>query len=205
MFIDFDLQIYAQLLLRIENNLLGHGPRESITRIYSHPQAFGQCRDWLRREMPAVEKIEVSSTTRAAELAAKEPHTAALAGRMAAEVYHLPILAQAVQDREDNTTRFFVIGHQRAPRTGHDRTSLMFSLRDQPGALFAALRPFDQLKINLTKIESRPSRRKLWEYFFFVDMQGHQEDEPVVAAVSELRQHCGIVKILGSYPEIKNA
>ncbi len=205
MFMDFDLQICAQLLLKIENHLLGHGPREKITRLYSHPQVFGQCRDWLRREMPTIEKIEVSSTTRAAELASQEPNAAALAGRMAAEVYHLPILAQAVQDRPDNTTRFLIIGHQSCPKTGHDRTSLMFGLRDQPGALFAALRPFDELKISLTKIESRPSRRKAWEYFFFVDMEGHQEDAPLVAAVNELRRHCGVVKILGSYPDIERA
>ena len=202
MFMDFDLQICAQLLLKIENHLLGRGPRESITRLYSHPQVFGQCREWLRREMPTVEKLEVSSTTRAAELASQEPGAAALAGRMAAEVYNLPILARAVQDRPDNTTRFLIIGHQSCPRTGHDRTSLMFGLRDQPGALFAALSPFQELKISLTKIESRPSRRKAWEYFFFVDMEGHQEDEKVVAAVAQLRQHCGVVKILGSYPAV---
>ena len=203
MFMDFDLQICAQLLLKIENHLLGRGPREKITRLYSHPQVFGQCRDWLRREMPNIEKIEVSSTTRAAELASQEPNTAALAGRMAAEVYDLPILARAVQDRPDNTTRFLIIGHQSCPKTGHDRTSLMFGLRDQPGALFAALRPFDELKISLTKIESRPSRRKAWEYFFFADLEGHQEDAPLLAAVDELRRHCGVVKILGSYPDIE--
>lgn len=204
MFMDFDLQICAQVLLKIENNLMARGPREEITRIYSHPQVFGQCRDWLQREMPTVEKIEVSSTTRAAELAGQEPGAAALAGRMAAEVYDLPILAKAVQDRPDNTTRFLIIGHQSCPRTGHDRTSLMFGLRDQPGALFAALRPFDELKISLTKIESRPSRRRAWEYFFFVDMQGHQEDEPLVAAVNELRKHCGILKVLGSYSDVES-
>ena len=203
MFMDFDLQICAQLLLKIENHLLGRGPREKITRIYSHPQVFGQCRDWLRREMPTIEKIEVSSTTRAAELASLEPNAAALAGRMAAEVYRLPILAPAVQDRPDNSTRFLIIGQQSCPRTGHDRTSLMFGLRDQPGALFAALRPFDELKISLTKIESRPSRRKAWEYFFFVDMEGHQEDALLVQAVNELRRHCGVVKILGSYPDVE--
>jgi chorismate mutase / prephenate dehydratase len=203
MFMDFDLQVCAQLLLKIENHLLGRGPREGITRLYSHPQVFGQCREWLRREMPGVEKLEVSSTTRAAELASQEPGTAALAGRMAAEVYSLPILARAVQDRPDNTTRFLIIGHQSCPRTGHDRTSLMFGLRDQPGALFAALRPFDELKISLTKIQSRPSRRKAWEYFFFVDMEGHHEDEQLVAAVAQLRLHCGVVKILGSYPAVE--
>jgi chorismate mutase/prephenate dehydratase len=203
MFIDSDLQICAQLLLRIENHLLGRGSRDKITRLYSHPQVFGQCRDWLRREMPGVELVEVSSTTRAAELASNEPQTGALAGRMAAEVYDLPILEKAVQDKPDNTTRFLIFGHQSCPRTGRDRTSLMFGLRDQPGALLAALRPFDELKVNMSKIESRPSRRKAWDYFFFVDLEGHQEDEPLRAAVQELRKQCSVVKILGSYPNVE--
>lgn len=204
MFMESELQICAQLMLRIENHLLGRGPREQIRKIYSHPQVFGQCREWLRREMPGVELIEVSSTTRAAEHATREGDAAALAGRMAAEVYHLSILQGSVQDDPDNTTRFLVIGHQSCPRTGNDRTSLMFGLRDQPGALFSALRPFDELKINLNKIENRPSRRKAWEYFFFVDVDGHREDEPLTAAVAELKKHCSIVKILGSYPKAES-
>jgi chorismate mutase / prephenate dehydratase len=201
MFVESDLQICAQILLKIENHLLGHAPREKIAKLYSHPQVFGQCREWLRRSMPGVELIEVSSTTRAAEMAAQDHNAGALAGRLAAEVYHLPILEQGVQDKPDNTTRFLVIGHQSCPRTGNDRTSLMFGLHDKPGALFSALRPFDELKISLSKIESRPSRRKAWEYVFFVDIDGHQEDGPVVAAVKELKKHCSIVRILGSYPK----
>ena len=200
MFMESDLQICAQVLMRIENHLIARGERDKITRLYSHAQVFGQCREWLRRTMPQVETVEVSSTVRAAQLAAAEEKTGALAGRMAAEVYNLPILERGVQDRADNTTRFLVIGHQGCPRTGRDRTSLMFGLRDEPGALFSALRPFDDLKINLRKIESRPSRRKAWEYFFFADIEGHQEDEQIVAAVNELRKNCSIVKVLGSYP-----
>jgi chorismate mutase / prephenate dehydratase len=203
MFMESDLQICAQVMLKIENHLLARGDRAKIARLYSHPQVFGQCRDWLRRTMPGIELIEVSSTTRAAELAANESNAGALAGRMAAEVYDLPIVERAVQDRADNTTRFLIIGHQSCPRTGRDRTSLMFGLRDQPGALFSALRPFDELKISLRKIESRPSRRKAWEYFFFADIEGHQEDETIFAVVNELRKHCSIVKILGSYPNIE--
>ena len=203
MFMDYDLRVCAQVLLKIENHLLGRGVREKITRLYSHPQVFGQCRDWLSREMPGVEKIEVSSTTRAAELAAHEPNSGALAGRMAAEVYGLPILARAIQDKADNTTRFLIIGQQSCPRTGFDRTSIMLGLRDQPGALFEALRPFDQFKVSLRKIESRPSRRKAWEYYFFVDMEGHQEDELLMAVIHELKKNCSVVKVLGSYPDIE--
>ncbi len=202
---DCDLRICAQILLRIENNLLARGPRQNIARVYSHPQVFGQCRDWLRREMPTVEKIEVSSTTRAAELASQELGTAALASPLAATVYGLTILEKAVQDRPDNTTRFLVVGRHDCPKTDHDRTALMFGPRDETGALFAALRSLDQLKINLRNVESRPSRRKAWQYFFFIDLEGHQEDALLVAAMKELRKHCDVVKILGSYPDLQNS
>jgi chorismate mutase/prephenate dehydratase len=200
MFMESDLKICAQIMLRIENHLLSRVPRESINKIYSHPQVFGQCREWLQREMRGVELVEVSSTTRAAERAVQETNAAALAGRMAAEVYQLPILQRNVHDDPDNTTRFLVIGPESCPRTGNDRTSLMFGLRDEPGALFSALEPFDRFKLNLNKIESRPSRRKPWEYFFFVDVEGHHEDAPVASVVGALKKSCSILKVLGSYP-----
>ena len=200
MFMESDLKICAQIMLRIENHLLSRAPRENINKIYSHPQVFGQCREWLQREMRGVELVEVSSTTRAAERAVQESNAAALAGRMAAEVYQLPILQRNIHDDPDNTTRFLVIGPEGCPRTGNDRTSLMFGLRDEPGALFSALEPFDRFKLNLNKIESRPSRRKPWEYFFFVDVEGHQQDEPVEAVVRALKKSCSILKVLGSYP-----
>lgn len=203
MFMDSNLQICAQLLMKIENHLLARGPRDQIKRLYSHRQVFGQCRDWLRREMPKVEQVEVSTTTRAAELASKEENVGALAGRMAAEVHQLNILERAVQDRSDNTTRFIIIGRQSCPPTGNDRTSLMFGLRDQPGALFSALRPFDELKVNIRNIESRPSRRKAWEYFFFADLDGHLEDEQLMSAVNELKKNSSVLKILGSYPNVE--
>ena len=203
MFVDSDVKICAQILLKIENNLLARVPREQIKKLYSHPQVFGQCRDWLRTNMRGVELIETSSTTRAAELAANDPPAGALAGKMAAEVYQLSILAASVDDRPDNATRFLVIGRQSSPPTGRDRTSIMFCLQDKPGALFAALRPFDHWKISMSKIESRPSRRKAWEYFMFADVEGHEEDEPVSAALKELREHCSILKILGSYPHVE--
>lgn len=205
MFMESDLKICAQIMLRIENHLLSRVPRENIEKIYSHPQVFGQCREWLQNKTRGIELIEVSSTTRAAERAVQEPNAAALAGRMAAEVYQLPILERNVHDDPDNTTRFLVIGPESCPRTGNDRTSLMFGLRDEPGALFSALEPFDQIKLNLNKIESRPSRRKTWEYFFFVDVEGHQEDAPVDAVVRALRKSCSVLKVLGSYPNAEIA
>lgn len=201
-FMDSPLRICAQILLKIENNLLANIPREKIKRLYSHPQVFGQCRNWIRAKFPQADLIEVSSTTRAAELAAASEDAGALAGRMAAEFYGLEILEAAIQDSANNATRFLVIGHATCPATGDDKTSVMFSVRDQAGALFLALEPFKRFEINLSKIESRPSKRKAWEYFFFVDIVGHCEDPKVTEALSELEKHCSFVKILGSYPNV---
>lgn len=200
-FMDSELKVCAQFSLKIENNLVGKVPKEEIKKVYSHPQIFGQCRQWLRHNLPGVDLIEVSSSTRAAELAAKEPHSGALAGKMAAEVYGLEVIESCVQDSPNNSTRFFVIGHNDCPPTGDDKTSLMFCVHDRPGALFDALAPFNRLKINMSKIESRPSKRKAWEYYFFVDVDGHAKDKKVITALEELSSHCSFVKILGSYPK----
>ena len=200
-FVDSDLRVCAQFSLKIENNLMAKIPREEIKVVYTHPQVIGQCRQWLRHNLPHVDLIEVSSTTRAAELASKEPNAAAIAGRMAAEVYGLEILDTSIQDSANNTTRFLVISPNGCPPTGAEKTSLMFSVQDKPGALFSALAPFKDLRINMSKIESRPSKRKAWEYFFFVDIDGHADDAPLVKALDELQKHCSFVKILGSYPK----
>ncbi len=200
-FTDSELKICAQIMLRIENNLLSkESSLAEITKIYSHPQVFGQCRRWLQKSAHGVDLIEVSSTTRAAELAVKEPGSGALAGAMAAEYYGLDILEPAVQDSPNNTTRFLVISHMTCPPTSKDKTSLMFCVQDRVGALYSAIEPFNRLKISMSKIESRPSKRKNWEYFFFVDVEGHCEDPLIKQAISDLEQHCTFVKVLGSYP-----
>jgi chorismate mutase/prephenate dehydratase len=200
-FMDSELKICAQILLRIENNFLASGTREEIKKIYSHPQVFGQCRKWLQNYARGLELIEVSSTTRAAEIAAHEPGAAALAGAMAAEIYRLQVLERSIQDSPNNTTRFLVISHTTCPPTGNDKTSLMFCVHDRVGALYSALEPFNRLKLSMSKIESRPSKRKNWEYFFFVDIEGHCDDKPVRDALHELEKHCTFVKVLGSYPK----
>ena len=199
-FMDSELKICAQILLRIENNFLSNSSKEEITRIYSHPQVFGQCRKWLQTHAHDMEWVEVSSTTKAAEIAAKEPGSAALAGAMAAEVYGLKTLERSIQDSPNNTTRFLVVSHATCPPTGRDKTSLMFCVQDRIGALYSAIEPFNRLKLSMSKIESRPSKRKNWEYFFFVDIEGHCEDELVRNAIGELEKHCTFVKVLGSYP-----
>ena len=198
--VDSELKVCAQFSLKIENNLIAKIPRADIRRVYSHPQVFGQCRQWLRHNLPGVDLIEAASTTHAAEMAAKEPHAAAIAGKMAAEFYGLNVLESSIQDAPDNTTRFLVIGHNTCPPTGRDKTSLMFCVHDKHGALFNTLEPLKRLRINMSKIESRPSKRKAWEYFFFVDVEGHAHDKKLIKALGELQKHCTFVKILGSYP-----
>ena len=204
-FMDSELRICAQILMKIENHLVAKIPRAEIRRIYSHPQVFGQCRNWLRQNLPDVDLTEVSSTPRAAELAATEEGAAAITGKMAAEVHGLQILAPSILDIASNTTRFLVIGRTASPPTGDDRTSIMFCVQDKPGALFHALEPFNRLKLSMSKIESRPSKRKAWEYFFFVDIDGHSSEEKVRQAIEELEKHCTFVKILGTYPKTSPA
>jgi chorismate mutase/prephenate dehydratase len=168
--------------------------------LYVHPQALGQCRLWVQEHLPKVEILETSSNARSAELAAKGKVNAAITGVLAAEKYGLPVLVQDIQDNVSNATRFLVLGRQCSPPTGDDRTSLLVSVADKAGALHQAIAAFRRYKINMTKIESRPSKRKAWEYFFFIDCDGHVQDRKVVKAIQLLGVHCNFVKVLGSYP-----
>lgn len=203
LFVDSSLHICAQILLRIENCLISGIPREEIKTLYSHPQVFGQCRSWILKNFPEADLVEVSSTTKAAALAMEKSHegAAALGGALAAELHGLDLLETSIQDRATNTTRFLVIGEKTCPPTGNDRTSILFAINDRPGSLVNALQAFDRLSINLSKIESRPSKRKDWEYIFHVDLSGHAETESVTRALADLAKHCSMVKILGSYPD----
>jgi chorismate mutase / prephenate dehydratase len=200
MFMDSELKIVAQIVMLIQHCLVGLYPRKQIRKLYSHPQAIAQCRGWIQNHLPGVEVIEASSTTRAAELAVRSRGSAAIASLLAAEQYRLGVLDTDIQDRSENATRFLVLGRQSPAPTGNDRTSVMFCIADKPGALYEALTPFRRYKINMTKIESRPSKRKAWEYFFFVDVDGHTTQARVAKALGELAQHCVFVKVLGSYP-----
>ena len=200
MFADSDLKIVAQIILPISHCLASRTPRAKIKRLYVHPQTLAQCRAWVQKNYPQAELIETSSNARSAELAAKDKTAAALAGVLAAEKYGLPILDHDIQDNAANATRFLVLGRQCSPPTGRDRTSLMLSIRDQVGALHQALAPFRRYRLNMTKIESRPSKRKVWEYFFFVDCDGHMNDKRVAKAIVLLEHQCHFVKVLGSYP-----
>lgn len=204
LFVDSPLQICAQVLLRIENGLMACIPREEIKTLYSHPQVFGQCRNWILRHFPEADLVEVSSTTKAAQLARDNAAdgAAALGGKLAAQLNELTMLEESIQDRATNTTRFLVIGEKTCPATGNDRTSILFSVHDRPGSLVKALQAFDKLNVNMSKIESRPSKQRDWEYIFYVDLAGHCTDTDVAEALSELEKHCSLVKMFGSYPDI---
>ena len=203
LFVDSPLHICAQILMRIENGLMAAIPREEIKTLYSHPQVFGQCRSWILRHFPQADLVEVSSTTKAAEIARDRASegAAALGGSLAAEMYGLTLIEESIQDRATNTTRFLVIGEKTCPPTGNDRTSILFAIHDRPGSLVNALKAFDEFHINMSKIESRPSKRRDWEYIFYVDLAGHCEDAAVADALAELNKHCSLVKLLGSYPD----
>jgi len=200
MFVDSDLKICAQIILEISHNLLANCPKTKISRIYSNPQVFAQCRRWLERNLVTAEKVEVSSTARAAQLAAKEKNSACIASLSAAKIYKLKLIVRDIEDSPHNITRFLVISKYEINPTGSDRTSLLFSIKDRVGALHDMLIPFKKHRINLTMIESRPSKKKAWDYYFFVDLVGHYKDRNVKKALKELEGECKFLKILGSYP-----
>lgn len=202
MFMDSDLKVVAEIIIEISHNLLSaQKDRSKIRKIYSHPQALAQCRGWLESNLPGIPVAESTSTSRAAELAAKDKHAAAIASELAARMYDLYIVEKNIEDSRRNVTRFLVIARETPPRTGKDKTSIMFSIKDRPGSLYEILMPFKKAGINLTKIESRPSKRKAWEYIFFVDMEGHIDDKKVKKALESLKEGCLYLKILGSYPQ----
>jgi len=200
MLIDSELKICSQVNLNVSHNLLANCSKDKIRRIYSNPQVFGQCRIWLQNNLAGVELVDVSSTTRAAQIAKKEKNSAAIASLLASKIYGLKIAASGIQDSSHNITRFLVVGKNVAKKTGHDKTSLLFSIKDKVGALYETLLPFRKYAVNMTKIESRPSKKKAWEYYFFVDITGHKEDTKVKKALGELEQKCTYLKVLGSYP-----
>lgn len=199
-FIESDLYICAEIALNITHMLMGLCSLEDVETVYSHPQGIAQCRGWLAANLPGVNLEETSSTSAGAERAAGDPHGAAIASALAAEHFGLNILANRIEDIKQNFTRFFVIGRERPGMSGKDKTSLVFSVQHKVGALSEILQVFAKDNLNLTRIESRPSRRKAWEYVFFVDFEGHVDDPRVKAALEDVAGHCVYLKHLGSYP-----
>ncbi|OUD15243.1 prephenate dehydratase [Thioflexithrix psekupsensis] len=202
-FMSSDLKICGEIELPIHHCLLSQsGDITRLVRVYSHQQSLAQCRSWLSGHLPAVNCIAVSSNAEAARRAAEEPDTAAIAGITAAERYHLQVVKANIEDYPQNTTRFAVLGKHFVPRTGRDKSSFLLSAAqsNHSGALLRLLKPFSDNGLNLTRIESRPSRQNLWEYVFFIDLDGHIEDEAVKTALDLLTTHASLVKHLGSYP-----
>lgn len=190
----------AEFNLPVHLFLYSASPIAEIRCVYSHPQPFGQCREYLQANLRNATLIEVTSTARAVELAERESEAAAIAGALAHDYSDLPCIAGNIEDNSRNITRFLVIGRQENKPSGDDKTSLCFALHDRAGALYDALRPFRNHNISMTMIESRPLKSGNWEYCFFVDILGHRSDPEVAAACAELKQDCAMFKILGSYP-----
>jgi len=202
MFIESPLSICAELELPVHHYLLGRSIRslDKVKTLFSHYQALAQCRNWVDAHLPKARVVESTSTSEAAQQAARIPGAAAIASQLAAEQYGLQVLASRIEDSAQNYTRFLVIGTAEPQPTGRDKTSIMFSIKDHPGALFDVLLPFKKARLNLTKIESRPTRQKAWEYIFFVDFLGHRSEARVQKALAALERSCVFTKILGSYP-----
>lgn len=198
------VRICSEILLPIHHSLLGLCPLSDVTKVYSHAQPFLQCGRWLKAHLPNAEYIEVASTVQGMLEAKKEPTAAAIGSEFAAEQYGLRILAKRIEDVDDNTTRFLVLSQNDSRPSGDDKTSIMFGVKDRPGALLSVLTPFSKLGINLSKIESRPTRKKAWEQAFFVDAGGHHTSEQLVTAIESLRDVCETIRILGSYPRDKS-
>jgi chorismate mutase/prephenate dehydratase len=198
------LTIVGEVKLRIGQHLLVNRAAgttlASVTRVYSHAQSLSQCVQWLARHLPTVARVPVASNAEAARMAAAEPGTAAIAGDAAAAIYGLDIMAAHIEDEPNNTTRFWVLGRHGAASSGRDETSLVMSAHNRPGAVHALLEPLAKHGVSMSRLESRPARTGLWEYLFFVDLEGHQTDEPVAAALAELRKRAPFLKLLGSYP-----
>jgi chorismate mutase/prephenate dehydratase len=201
MFFASQLNICAEVTLNISHSLLGLSSKDVIKRVYSNPQVFPQCRNWISRSLKGIELISTSSTAKAAQEAKKDKYSACIGNKILANLYGLNVLASSIEDSSNNYTRFLVIAKNDSFPSGKDKTSVLFSVKDRVGVLHDVLFAFKKYGINLTKIESRPSKKKLWEYYFFVDFEGHRESPRVRKALEELEKNCIFIKILGSYPK----
>ena len=199
-FVTTQLKVCGEIELPIHHHLLANSELANIKRVYSHSQSFAQCRSWLDNHLLSVERIPVNSNAEAAIMAMEDSEAAAIASSTAAEIYQLDIIASRIEDEVSNTTRFALLGQQDVPATGNDKTSLLLSNPNKSGTLYNLLEPFAKNDVNMTRIESRPSRQGIWEYVFFVDIEGHINDEKVTKSLQALEEHTSLIKLLGSYP-----
>ncbi len=201
-FMDSSLKICGEVELRIHQHFMvgTNTDKNNISRVYSHAQSLAQCRQWLNSNFPAIERVAVSSNAEAAKRVQGEWNSAAIAGDMACELYSLEKLHQKIEDNPDNSTRFLIIGREEVPKSGIDRTSVVVSVRNKPGALHDLLEPFQRHNVDMTRLESRPSRSSKWTYVFFIDLEGHIDDPAVANVLEELNSQVVELKVLGSYP-----
>ena len=197
--LESSVQVCSEVALPIVHNLMSHGELAGIRRVYSHPQSFAQCRRWLAQNLPQAQQIAVASNSAAVQMA-QAPDSAAVGPAAAGSLYGVPVIVRHIEDSTANVTRFLVLGPNRGPRTGHDKCSLVFSVKNRPGALRDALDIFASRGVDLSWIESRPSQRQPWDYVFFADLLGHPDDEPIASALAALAEQALFVKVLGAWP-----
>jgi chorismate mutase/prephenate dehydratase len=201
-FLTSTLKICGEVEIKVHQNLMGKGESlAEVTEVFSHQQSLAQCRKWLDNHLPEARLTPVSSNAEAARLASLNPRAVAIAGKVAAEIYNLTIIEKNIEDEANNTTRFIIIGQQTSTATGNDKTSLIVSTGNQPGALYKTLEPFARFGIDMLNIESRPSRQGLWDYIFFIDIEGHSEDKLIAQALDLVKENVHMLKLLGSYPK----
>jgi len=203
-FLEYPVQVYAEVLIAIHHNLLSNSPPDKITRVYSKPEAFAQCHKWCSVQLGRAERVGVASSSKAAEMAANEPGTAAVGSTLAGELYGLKVQFANIEDNPNNITRFFVIAKDSAKPSGDDKTAVMFTTEHKAGALSDVLDVLRDEGLNLTHIDKRPSRRVNWEYYFFVDFNGHQSESHVTQAINKARKHCLQLTVLGSFPRARD-
>ncbi len=201
MLMESNVVIMGEIYVDISQNLLSRsGELSEIKGVYSHPHALAQCRSWLSKHLPNVHVYETESTSNAAERAKNDETIAAIGSELSEVVYNLKIVERNIEDNPNNHTRFLIIGKQPREVTGNDKTSVMFGVKHEPGSLCRVLEIFDRRGVNLTKLESRPSKRIAWEYLFYTDLDGHKDENPLKDAIEEVKKHVSIIKVLGSYP-----
>jgi chorismate mutase/prephenate dehydratase len=201
-FLNSPLKICGEVEIRVHQNLMGLvDSLDEVTEVFSHQQSLAQCRQWLDRHLPNARRVAVSSNTEAARQASTNNLAVAIAGIVAAEIYKLNVIEKNIEDEPNNTTRFIIIGQQISASTGNDKTSLVVSTGNQPGALYKILEPFAKFGIGMVNIESRPSRQGLWDYIFFIDIEGHNEDKDIAQALDTVKENVKMYKLLGSYPK----
>lgn len=203
--VNSNVSIVGERYLPISHNLISFAELHEIEKVYSHPQALAQCRNWLENNLANVPLVQAPSTTKGVQLCKDEPKAAAIAGVLASDIFEVPILVRGIEDHPDNTTRFYILGRKPLAPSGDDKVSMAVFIRDRPGALYSILEPFNRLEINLTNLASRPSRLEIWQYMFFLECRGHHQEERIQKVIHEIEKNSIYIKVFGSYPRAQES